>query len=131
MQKEYFPDKKTVEEAMKVNDPLLMLVAYDRSKLIVSSIDDAFEHIILLKKMNYPETDIDKYFRVVVNREGADWTFVCPSDYKGISDKNVRIREFYKDGINIITEALNLIGYNNVQITIPRRYRRHFNMLGE
>ena len=65
---EYFPDKRSVEEAMQVDDPLLMLVCYDRSKTIISNIDDAFEHIILLRKMNYPENDIDKYFRVEPRR---------------------------------------------------------------
>ncbi len=127
---EYFPDKRSVEEAMQVDDPLLMLVCYDRSKTIISNIDDAFEHIILLRKMNYPENDIDKYFRVVVNHDGADWTFVCPTDYKNIYDKDKRLKEFYNDGITAITEALRIIGYPS-EINIPKRYGRHFNMLGE
>jgi len=126
----YYPDRETVEEAMQVNDPLLMLVSYDGKEIIIANIDDAFEHLILLKKMDYKETDIDKYFRVVVNHEGADWTFVCPGDYKGIKDKNKRIEVFYNDGITQITNALHAIGYDT-KINIPQRYRRHFNMLHE
>ncbi len=126
----YYPDQETVEEAMQVNDPLLMLVSYDGSEVLLSNIDDAFEHIILLRKMGYRETDIDKFFRVVVNQEGADWTFVCPNEYKGIEEKNKRIETFYNDGIIKIEEAITSIGYQ-AKINIPKRYRRHFNMLEE
>jgi len=126
----YYPDKKTVEEAMQVDDPLLMLVSYDGNEVLLANIDDAFEHIILLRNMNYNETDIDKYYRVVVNQEGADWTFVCPNDYNSIKDKNIRIENFYNDGVIKITEAINAIGYKS-EINIPKRYRRHFNLLQE
>lgn len=127
---EYFPDKVTVEEAMQVDDPLLMLVAYDESRILLANIDDVFEHIILLRKLNYPESDIDKYFRLVINHHGADWTFVCPSGYKDIKNKDASIRQFYNDGIGTIIKALKLIDYP-VEINIPQRYRRHFNLIVE
>lgn len=129
MEVKYYPNKETVEKAMQADDPLLMLIDYEQKQILLSNIDDSFEHIILLRQLNYRETDIDKFFRVVVNQEGADWTFVCPSDYKRIEDKNRRIETFYSDGIKIITNALKVIGYENVPINIPNRYRRHFNML--
>lgn len=127
---EYFPDKKTVEAAQQVNDPLLMLVSYDHSKILLANIDDAIEHIILLRKLGYSDLDIDQYFRAVVNHNGADWTFVCPTAYKGIKNQDVRVEQFYKDGIDAITKALQEIGYHT-EINIPKRYRRHFSMLGE
>jgi hypothetical protein len=124
----YYPDEAHVNEAIRVDDPLLMLVSYDGEEILLANIDDAFEHVILLKKLDYKETDIDKYFRIVLNREGADWTFVCPSNYRGIGDKKKRIETFYSDGIDQISKAIQAIGYD-VQIQIPQRYRRHFNML--
>lgn len=47
--------------------------------------------------------ELDRYFRIVVDQDGADWTFVCPVNYKNISNKEKRIMEFYKDGIAVIT----------------------------
>lgn len=128
MQVQFYPNQKTVFEAMQINDPLLMLISYDKSKILLANIDDSFEHHILLKQLGYSEWDIDKYYRVVINQEGADWTFVCPSGYKEITDKDKRIEQFYNDGIKAITEAIHAIGYD-CEINIPERYRRHFNML--
>ena len=124
----YYPDENHVNEAMQLDDPLLMLVSYDGIEILLANIDDAFEHLILLKKLDYRETEIDKFFRIVLNHEGADWTFVCPSNYKGIDNKEKRIETFYNDGISQISKALQTVGYN-VEIQIPQRYRRHFNML--
>lgn len=130
MSTEYYPDKPTVEQAMQDDDPLLMLVSYAGDKILLSNIDDSFEHIILLKNLGYSELDIDKYFRVIINRDGADWTFVCPAGYKNIANKDKRIKQFYNDGVAAITRGLQAIGYNS-DIEIPQRYRRHFNMSGE
>lgn len=120
----YYPDETHVTEAMQVNDPLLMMVSYDGQEILLANIDDAVEHHILLKMLGYKETEIDRFFRVVLNQEGADWTFVCPSTYKGISNKEKRIEVFYNDGINQISKAIRTIGYK-VEIQIPLRYRRH------
>ena len=120
----YYPDETHVTEAMQVNDPLLMMVSYDGQEILLANIDDAVEHHILLKMLGYKETEIDRFFRVVLNQEGADWTFVCPSTYKGINNKEKRIEVFYNDGINQISKAIRTIGYK-VEIQIPLRYRRH------
>jgi hypothetical protein len=124
----YYPDRTGVENAIKKDEPLLMLVSFDKKKVLLSNIDDAVEHYILLKKLGYPETGIDKYYRVVVNKDGADWTFVCPADYKNIEDKDRRIKIFYSEGVSAISEALKIIGYE-IEINIPKRYKRHFDML--
>lgn len=126
----YYPDETHVTEAMQVNDPLLMMVSYDGQEILLANIDDAVEHHILLKMLGYKETEIDRFFRVVLNQEGADWTFVCPSNYKGISNKEKRIEVFYNEGISQISKAIQTIGYK-VDIQIPLRYRRHLNMLKE
>jgi len=130
MEFKYYPDKLTVQKAMDNDDPLLMMVKFDSSEILLSNIDDAMEHIILLRKLNYNETSIDIFFRVVINKQGADWTFVCPSNYKGIKDRNRRIEIFNNDGIDEISKAIKLIGYMS-SINIPDRYRRHFNILSE
>lgn len=129
MESLYYPDKKTVDEAMNNDDPLLILVSFDANRLLISNIDDAFEHTILLKKLGFKETEIDAYFRIIANKEGADWTFVCPSNYKGITNKKQRIETFYADGFSIIQKALDAISYK-VEINIPKRYRRHVDIMG-
>ena len=53
------------------------------------------EHHILLMKAGYKDTDIDKFFRIVLDKSGADWTFICPPDYKNIPFKDKRIEAFY------------------------------------
>lgn len=72
----------------------------------------------------------DKYFRIVLDGDGADWTFICPPDYKGIADRTRRISAFYRDGFSAISGFLQSIGYL-VGIDIPRRYRRHLEALGD
>ena len=124
----YFPNRKEAQEVMKQDDPLLILVSYDGSQILLAPIDQSFEHLILLKQLGFPEKDIDKYFRLVVNKSGADWTFVCPSDYRNIKDKQRRIECFYNDGFKIIPGTLKKIGYD-VPLEIPKRFRRHFTML--
>lgn len=125
-----YPSETDVNNAISNKEPLLVLISFDCETVIVSHIDEAMEHHILLMKAGFSDRDIDKYFRIVLDDEGADWTFVCPPDYKNISDKNRRIKAFYKDGFNIISDVLQELGFM-VGINIPRRYRRHFNMLGE
>lgn len=60
--------------------------------------------------------------QIIFDNEGADWTFVCPPDYKNITNKEKRITEFFNDGVDAITEFLKQIGYD-VPINIPKRYR--------
>ncbi|MEG2583311.1 MAG: hypothetical protein RSA27_02230 [Oscillospiraceae bacterium] len=122
-----YPDEQTVKSAIEIDDPLLVLVSHDNKSMIVSNIDDAGEHIILLRLAGFIDTEIDKYYRLVVNKSGADWTFVCPPEYGGISDKSRRIQQFYNDGFDIIPHALKEIGYD-VPLEIPRRYRRHMDL---
>jgi hypothetical protein len=124
----YYPDKETVEKAIEVDDPLLLLVAFDESSALVANVDDALEHSVLLKKLGHKETELDIFYRVMLNRQGADWTFVCPSDYKGITDRNKRIETFYNNGVLSIAKAIDFLGYK-ASITIPDRYRRHFDAL--
>lgn len=126
----YYPDKDNVTDAMSHDEPLLVLVSFDGEQLIVSQIDEAVEHHILLSKAGFSDTDIDKYFRLVVDKSGADWTFVCPPDYSSVTRKDKRIEEFFKDGMRIIPKALQQLGYD-VPVEIPKRYRRHFDMMGD
>lgn len=126
----YYPKKTRVIKAIKEDDPILMLASIDGKNMIVASVDDALEHHVLLRKLNMKETGIDQYFRVVVNKSGADWTFVCPSDYKDITNKKQRIETYWVDGHKVISQALIAIGYM-VDLVIPKRYRRHLDIIGE
>lgn len=120
----YYPDEKTVKEAITDKEPLLVIISFDGAEVILSPIDASVEHHILLANAGKDSRDIDKYFRIVLDDSGADWTFVCPPDYKGIEDKQRRIAVFYKDGFNVIAHTLEALGFL-VGINIPKRYQRH------
>lgn len=125
-----YPSDEAVRAAMAADEPLLVLISFDGKTAIMSQIDEAMEHHILLMKAGFKDTDIDKFFRIVLDKSGADWTFVCPPDYKGIQFKDKRIEAFYKDGFAVISDFLHSIGYL-VGIDIPKRYRRHLDVLSE
>ena len=125
-----YPSDEAVSKAMAADEPLLILISFDRKTAIMSQIDEAVENHILLMDVGYKDTDIDKFFRIVLDQSGADWTFVCPPDYKNIPFKDKRIEAFYKDGFSVISDFLHSIGYL-VGINIPKRYSRHLNTLGD
>lgn len=124
------PDAKTVDLHIEGKEPLLIAISFDGEKVLMSHIDDSVEHHILLSHFQVSPQDIDKYFRIAVDIESADWTFVCPPDYRGISDRKRRITAFYNDGITAISRVLADIGYFS-DIRIPKRYRRHFDVMGD
>lgn len=125
-----YPSEENVTEAVKVDEPFLAVISFDGKKAVMCQIDKAMEHHILLMKSGYKDTDIDRFFRIVFDKSGADWTFVCPLDYKNIPYKDKRIKAFYKDGIRTISEFLDSINYI-VGINIPKRYRRHFDFMNQ
>ena len=125
-----FPSDESVNKAISADEPLLAVISFDGKTAVVSQIDEAVEHHILLMKSGFKDTDIDKFFRFVVDKSGADWTFVCPPDYKNIPNKDKRIESFFKDGFSVISDFLHSIGYL-VGINIPKRYRRHFDIMSE
>ena len=120
-----YPSEEDVNKAMANDEPLLILISFDGKTAIMSHIDEGVEHHILLMNVGYKDTDVDRFFRI-----GADWTFVCPPDYKNIPFKDKRIEAFYKDGFAVISDFLHSIGYL-VGINIPKRYSRHLNVLGD
>lgn len=125
-----YPSDEEVRKAMAADEPLLALISFDGKRAIMSHVDEAVEHHILLMKTGFKDTDIDRYFRIVLDKSGADWTFVCPPDYKNIPFKDKRIEAFYKDGFAVISEFLHSIGYL-VGINIPKRYSRHMSVLSD
>ncbi|MDE6785268.1 MAG: hypothetical protein K2J26_07870 [Ruminococcus sp.] len=125
-----YPSEEDVNKAIAADDPLLAVMSFDGKTAVISQIDEAMEHHILLMKTGYKDTDIDKFFRIVLDKSGADWTFICPPDYKDIPFKDKRIEAFYKDGFVVISDFLHSIGYL-VGINIPKRYRRHFDTMND
>ena len=125
-----YPSEEEVNKAMTADEPLLVLISFDGETVIMSQIDEAVEHHILLMNAGFKDTDIDKFFRIILDKSGADWTFICPLDYKNIPYKDKRIEAFYKDGFAVISDFLHSIGYL-VGIDIPRRYRRHLDVLNK
>lgn len=125
-----YNDYESVKNAREKDEPLMAVISFDGSKAYVCHIDDGVEHHILLIKVGYKGTEIDEFFRIIFDKDGADWTFICPPDYKNITYKSERIKQFYKDGISAISEFLADFGYL-CDIKIPKRYSRHLNAMLE
>lgn len=125
-----YPSTEDVNKAIAEDEPLLAVMSFDGKTAIMSQIDEAMEHHILLMKSGYKDTDIDKFFMIVLDQSGADWTFICPPNYKNIPFKDKRIEAFYKDGFAVISDFLHSIGYI-VGINIPKRYRRHLDAMND
>lgn len=109
-------------------EPLMALVSIDGQTAYVSLLDEGMEHSILLRNMAGADADIEKYFRIIIDNDGADWTFICPPGYKGIPNKEYRIKTFYEDGYRILCDFMKEIGYPP-DIVIPKRYQRHLDYL--
>lgn len=126
-----FPDETAVNSYISKKEPLIIAIPYDESEpVLISLLDDSFEHHILLSHFDINPINIDKYYRIVTDEESAEWTFVCPQDYMGIKDRQKRIIRYYNDGFTAISSVLSDIGYFS-DIRIPKRYRRHFEAMGD
>jgi len=125
-----YSEHEDITQAMAKDEPFLAIISFDGQNAYMGHIDECMEHHILLSKVGLPNGDIDKYFRILFDKEGADWTFICPPGYKDIKDKTRRIAAFYTDGFAAISAFLSSLGYF-VDIKIPKRYRRHFDTIGE
>lgn len=123
----YYGSDEEKQEFLHQDEPLMAVIAHDGSHAVVSLLDEGCEHHILLSKA-LNQYNIDEYFRIIFDDDGADWTFVCPPEYKGITNKEKRINQFFKDGIDKITEFLKQIDYNT-EIEIPKRYKRHIDYM--
>ena len=121
-----YPDERAVKKAIAEKKPLLVLIAFGGETIKVCRINEAIKPHAL-KNIGCLSTNINRYFRIVVDDEVADWMFVCPNDYKGIADKGRRIAEFYKDGFREISKALQVLGLY-VGINISKHYRRSFDI---
>ena len=108
-----YPTDEAVDGAMKADEPILAAVSFDGSTAVMCPVDEAGEHHILLMETGFKDTDIDRFFRIVLDKSSADWTFVCPPDI----DKY----EYYLRGFSKLSEFTDSIGYN-VGISIPQRY---------
>lgn len=125
-----YDEQESVKDAIEKNEPLMAVISFDSKEAYVSHLDVGVEHHILLRKVGYTGTEIDRFFWIIFDKDGADWTFICPQDYKNIPYKDRRIKAFYRDGISAISEFLSEMGYF-CDIKIPKRYKRHFDMMLE
>ncbi len=123
----YFPDEQSIIDARMVDDPILVLISHDGETVILGNIDTYGEHLILLKHAGYDERRLDDFYRIVATSTGADWTFVAPSGYKGIQNRELRIKTFYNDGVSGILKVLRELEFSP-DIQIPTRYRRHLDI---
>ena len=52
-----YPSDEAVNKAMAADESLLILISFDRKTAIMSQIDEAVEHHILLMDVGYKDTD--------------------------------------------------------------------------
>ena len=64
-----YNDVLSVEEAIKQDEPLMAVISFDGEEAVVSHIDEAMEHHILLEKAGLDSRNIDKYFRIIFDKE--------------------------------------------------------------
>ena len=106
-----YPSAEAVNNAVAEDSPLLAAVFADESAAVVCPLEEAGEHSILLMNAGYDYSDSEKCFRLVFDTQAANWSFICPKEYKGISDRQEALSAFYRDGLRIIPEFLTLMGY--------------------
>lgn len=104
--KYYGSDETKTEFINHDSEPLMAVIAHDRSHAVVSLLDEGCEHHLLLAKA-LDKYNIDEYFRIIFDNEGADWTFVCPPNYKNIANKEKRITEFLMTVLMLLPIFLN------------------------
>ena len=126
--KYYGTDAECREFINHDDEPLMAIIAHDGSHAVVSLLDEGCEHHILLAK-SLNKYNIDEYYRIIFDDAGADWTFVCPPGYMEIQNKERRIKKFFDNGVDAINEFLKQVGYDDVEINIPKRYRRHMDYM--
>ncbi|MCL2409835.1 MAG: hypothetical protein FWC96_09565 [Oscillospiraceae bacterium] len=128
MQIHKYSEHEDIDAVMRAGEPMLAVISFDGKQAYMGHIDECMEHHILLTKTGMSGADIDKYFRIIFDNDGADWTFICPPDYKAITDRTRRVAAFYRDGFAVISAFLVELGLL-VDIKIPKRYRRHIEAL--
>ncbi|MBR2283549.1 MAG: hypothetical protein IJ874_03895 [Ruminococcus sp.] len=106
-----YPSESAVNEAVKMDSPLIAAVSFDGGCAVVAPLEEVGEHSIMLACADSQLRDIDSCFRLLFDTQSASWSFVCPRVYKGISERQEALRSFYQDGLSIIPEFLTLMGY--------------------
>lgn len=117
-----FPSDSEINRAREFDDPILAVISFDGESAIEAPADVVYEHHRLLQAVGQSFDDVDKYFRIVFDRTDADWTFVCPQNYKNIELESERIITFYRDGIDAIKRFLKESNYSS-SIMISKQYR--------
>ena len=118
-------------EKLKSREETLIVIIpfnYEADYIRVGLIDEYPEHHILMQDVGLHFSDIDKYFRIILDKNSASWACVCPKDYKNIRDEIRRTETYFSDGIQAIGKVLSTIGYPT-SINIPDRYMRVINSL--
>lgn len=58
---------------LPTKEPLIAAISMDETHAVVGLLDDGFEHNVLLRKVLNSDKDLDKYFRIIFDTDGADW----------------------------------------------------------
>lgn len=120
----------TWEQIKSKSETLIMIIPFEDNKqnVHIGLVDEFPEHHILIQEAGLHFSNIDTFFRIILDKESATWTCVCPKDYKGIRDKIKMSERYYKDGMSIISNVIAHLGYQKT-IKIPDRYLRAIDAL--
>lgn len=108
-------------------ETLLAVISFDGERVIVGHVDECMEHHILLSKVGLPATDIDRYFRIVFDREGRTGRSSARRITGESAIRRVASRNFTK---TVLPRSPAPASGLFVDIRIPKRYQRHIKALG-
>lgn len=120
----------TWEKIKSKSKTLIMIIPFEDNKqnIFIGLVNEFPEHHILIQEAGLHFSNIDKFFRIILDNESATWTCVCPKDYKGIRDLIKMSERYYNDGMAAISNAITRLGYQKT-ISIPDRYLRAIDAL--
>jgi hypothetical protein len=119
----FYPDREVFERAVAEDVPLMLLVARNGKRVIVSTIDTVSDFRQLLVSSGFSRQGIDRYFRAVVNRSSALLTFSCPKAENADDGRDLKPGDCYKEGIRKLVEVCEQLNYE-VPVEIPLLCRR-------
>jgi hypothetical protein len=117
----YYPDEMHVTKCLQIKAPVLILIKFDKSEVIMGNAEDYGNYNLLIIKAGYISEDIEHYFKVTTKDDGVEWIYICPSNYKGIKSRYKRGSRFFSDGMKIIEDVLNTLKIPS-RISIRNKY---------
>ncbi|MCL2689847.1 MAG: hypothetical protein FWE57_08395 [Chitinispirillia bacterium] len=72
-----FAEHEDLDAALQKGEPILAAISFDGKDAYMGHIDECMEHHILFAKSGLSAGDIDKYYRIVFDSDGAISAFLA------------------------------------------------------